>query len=164
MEDIQQGFWAPSDKQGTDGFYWQREVSTWDFPRLVSKSASRYSLKDLWDYWCSLPKVTKPKVGSSKKGKERNQKDRLQSYLQSAQVTKDVLREMDLPFPPVISDIRAMIRQVGKLIASKTFLTRTPQVVMELPIATGCDASSPAGKSGLRREDHSDQGHVQNHS
>ena len=134
---VQHGFYAESDQPDK---IWIKEVSTWDFPTLVNHGAGRHTLKDLWNYWTSLPRITKPKGGSSKKGKEKSRQDRLQSYLESVRVAKQVLADNSLDTPGSLSDLRAAVRHVGKLLASKVFLSYTPQVVMELPTVPGHDS------------------------
>jgi len=76
-QDIQLGHWAPSHMEG---YHWTRTVSTWDFPTLIHTHMNRWTLRDLWNYWCSMPSVTKAKTGSAKKTPQKIKQNRLQQY------------------------------------------------------------------------------------
>ena len=137
--EIQAGCWAPSH---LPGFHWTRAVSTWDLPTLIHSSMHRWTLRDLWNFWSSMPSVTKPKTGSTKKTLTKLKQSRLEMYLQAKRQTDEVLKELALPMPPKLDEYKMVLRKVGALLAARTFLSYTPQVVMELPIQPGHDSKA----------------------
>ena len=51
--------------------------------------------------------------------------------------TRDLLDHFGMPQPKTKEDWRLILKSVGKFIAAKTFITVTPQAVMDLPVQEG---------------------------
>ena len=145
IDSIKKGFWA--EIPGASGpeesmRHWQREVSTWDLPGLLSAHQHSWSLKDLWNYWTSLPMISKPKTGTSKATKDKGNKARLEQFIEAKRTARTLLEELGLPVPKRVEDFIHIRRAVGKFLAASSFITRNPIVVMELPVQPGHDSKA----------------------
>jgi hypothetical protein len=139
FKSIVNGFWAPSH---LDGFHWERKVSTWDMPTMISSLGQKHTLKQIWDWWTTLPSVSKSKTKGSNLTRGDRSQSRLRDYLDVRERTDKLLKDAGVEPPTNIADYRAVIRKVGALLTARTILSRTPLVVMELPVQAGHDSKS----------------------
>ena len=126
------GFWAPKD----DVRHWSRQTQTWSLPALFHVYGNSWTMRELYGIWMEMPLVVKsPKRGTGPKMKEHlgNLK----------QIQDDVVQFLDannLGHPQSSLEWRQCYRELGKFMAMKAFLTNTPQVVLEIPVADITDA------------------------
>jgi hypothetical protein len=130
---IRHVFWAEHEDES---WHWVRETQTWDLPSLFSVHGSNYTAKELWDVWMNMPLVQNHIVRGDR---VPLRKKKMEDYLQQKAATRDLLDHFGLPQPKTKSEWRIILKQVGRFLAAKTFLSRTPQTIMELPVQEGHD-------------------------
>ena len=121
------GFWAPRD----DVRHWSRQTQTWSLPALFHVYGNSWTMKELYGIWCEMPLVLKsPKRGAGPTMKEHpGNRQKIQDEV------VQFLDANNLGRPQSSSEWRQCYRELGKFLAMKAFLTNTPQVVMEIPVA-----------------------------
>ena len=126
-------YWAVHDDPE---WHWVREVQTWDLPSLFTVHGEHYTAKELWAFWMSLP-ILQPPVFRGDRVPQRKKK--MEDYLLMKAATRDLLDHFGVPQPKTKEDWHLILKSVGKFIAAKTFITVTPQAVMNLPVQEGHD-------------------------
>ena len=122
-------FWADD---GTS--LWVRSTRTWTLPALIHIYAHRYSFKYLWIAWNQMP-VT---IQSHRRGKDAPNSEtalRLVKWKEIKQQADSFMKAAGLDAPSTHDEWVALFKEMGKFMATKAFMTRTPTPVMELPIA-----------------------------
>ena len=116
------GFWAPRD----DVRHWSRSL-----PALFHVYGNSWTMKELYGIWCEMPLVLK----SPKRGAGPTMKEHLGNRQKIQDEVVQFLDANNLGRPQSSSEWRQCYRELGKFLAMKAFLTNTPQVVMEIPVA-----------------------------
>ena len=126
-EKIRGGFWAPYDEER----YWQRQTQTWTLPALFHVYGNSWTMKELYGIWCEMPLM----IQRSRRG----QGETVKEHQANLQKTKDEVQQFldanNLGRPQSPAEWRQCYRELGKFLAMRAFLTNTPQVVMEIPVA-----------------------------
>jgi hypothetical protein len=126
-------YWAARDDPE---WHWVREVQTWDLPSLFSVHGERYTAKELWAWWVSLPILQPPAFRGDRVPQRRK---KMEDNLLMKAATRDLLDHFGVPQPKTKEDWRLILKTVGRFTAAKTFITVTPQAVMNLPAQEGHD-------------------------
>ena len=122
-------FWADDGKS-----LWVRSTRTWTLPALIHIYGHRYSFKYLWIAWNQMP-VT---IQSHRRGKDAPNSEtalRLVKWKEIKQQADSFMKAAGLDAPSTHDEWVALFKEMGKFMATKAFMTRTPTPVMELPIA-----------------------------
>ena len=93
-------------------------------------------MRELYGIWMEMPLVVK----SPKRGTGPTMKEHLGNL---KKIQDDVVHFLDannLGHPQSSLEWRQCYRELGKFMAMKAFLTNTPQVVLEIPVADITDA------------------------
>ncbi|CAE6923501.1 unnamed protein product [Symbiodinium sp. CCMP2592] len=124
---------GPFHAEGDGNTHWRKEVQTWDLVSLFSCFGHTYSARHLYAVWSHLP-IT---VRSHKRGAKNKQQN-----LQRREDHRDLMKEAkefvilhDLPVPTTNQEWKQLYREIGSFFAAKVFINRTPQVVLDLPVA-----------------------------
>ena len=122
-------FWADDGKS-----LWVRSTRTWALPALIHIYGHRYSFKYLWIAWSQMP-VT---IQSHRRGQNAPNSEtarRLVKWKEIKQQADSFMKASGLDAPSTHDEWVAIFKEMGKFMATKAFMTRTPTPVMELPIA-----------------------------
>ncbi|CAE7839828.1 cpt [Symbiodinium sp. CCMP2592] len=124
---------GPFHAEGDGNTHWRKEVQTWDLVSLFSCFGHTYSARHLYAVWSHLP-IT---VRSHKRGAKNKQQN-----LQRREDHRDLMKEAkefvilhDLPVPTTNQEWKQLYREIGSFFPAKVFINRTPQVVLDLPVA-----------------------------
>ena len=126
------GFWAPRD----DVRHWSRQTQTWSLPALFHVYGNSWTMREVYGIWMEMPLVVK----SPKRGTGPTMKEHLGNL---KKIQDDVVHFLDannLGHPQSSLEWRQCYRELGKFVGMKAFLTNTPQVVLEIPVADITDA------------------------
>ncbi|CAE7523088.1 unnamed protein product, partial [Symbiodinium sp. CCMP2456] len=114
-------------------FHWQKEVQTWDLISLFSTFGHSYTAHHLYAVWSHLPITIKGhKRGAKNKEANSQRRDDFRAIQKEA---KEFVLLHDLPAPTTDLEWKQLYRKMGSFFAAKTFLSRTPQVVLDMPVS-----------------------------
>ena len=116
-------------KDDDEGYHWRKEVQAWDLVSLFSTFGHRH----LYAVWSHLPITLAAHKRGAKNATTNNQ--RRDDFRQIQKEAKDFVLLHDLPVPTTDLEWKQLYREMGSFFAAKVFLSRTPQVVMDLPVA-----------------------------
>ena len=126
-EKIRGGFWAPYDEER----YWQRQTQTWTLPALFHVYGNGWTMKELYGIWCEMPLM----IQRSRRGQGETAKEHQANLQKTKDEVQQFLDANNLGRPQSPAEWRQCYRELGKFLAMRAFLTNTPQVVMEIPVA-----------------------------
>ena len=126
-EKIRGGFWAPYDEER----YWQRQTQTWTLPALFHVYGNGWTMKELYGIWCEMPLM----IQRSRRGQGETAKEHQANLQKTKEEVQQFLDANNLGRPQSPAEWRQCYRELGKFLAMRAFLTNTPQVVMEIPVA-----------------------------
>ena len=124
---IRGGFWAPYDEER----YWQRQTQTWTLPALFHVYGNGWTMKELYGIWCEMPLM----IQRSRRGQGETAKEHQANLQKTKDEVQQFLDANNLERPQSPAEWRQCYRELGKFLAMRAFLTNTPQVVMEIPVA-----------------------------
>ncbi|CAE7235948.1 ppsC [Symbiodinium sp. CCMP2592] len=109
------------------------EVQTWDLVSLFSCFGHTYSARHLYAVWSHLPiTIRAHKRGAKNKQQNLQRRDDHRELMKEA---KEFVILHDLPVPTTNQEWKQLYREIGSFFAAKVFINRTPQVVLDLPVA-----------------------------
>ncbi|CAE7921259.1 ppsC, partial [Symbiodinium necroappetens] len=120
-------------KDDDEDYHWRKEVQTWDLVSLFSCFGHSYTARHLYAVWSHLPITLAAHKRGAKNATTNNQ--RRDDFRQIQKEAKDFVLLHDLPVPTTDLEWKQLYREMGSFFAAKVFLSRTPQVVMDLPVA-----------------------------
>ncbi|CAE7598049.1 ppsC [Symbiodinium sp. CCMP2592] len=124
---------GPFHAEGDGGTHWQKEVQTWDLVSLFSCFGHTYSARHLYAVWSHLPITIQPHTrGAKNKQQNLQRRDDHRMLMKEA---KEFVILHDLPVPTTNQEWKQLYREMGSIFAAKVFINRTPQVVLDLPVA-----------------------------
>ena len=123
-EKIRGGFWAPYDEER----YWQRQTQTWTLPALFHVYGNGWTMKELYGIWCEMPLM----IQRSRRGQGETAKEHQANLQKTKDEVQQFLDANNLGRPQSPAEWRQCY---SKFLAMRAFLTNTPQVVMEIPVA-----------------------------
>ncbi|CAE7657451.1 unnamed protein product [Symbiodinium sp. CCMP2592] len=124
---------GPFHAEGDGGTHWQKEVQTWDLVSLFSCFGHTYSARHLYAVWSHLPiTIQSHKRGAKNKQQNLQRRDDHRLLMKEA---KEFVILHDLPVPTTNQEWKQLYREMGSFFAAKVFINRTPQVVLDLPVA-----------------------------
>ncbi|CAE7253788.1 unnamed protein product [Symbiodinium sp. CCMP2592] len=124
---------GPFHAEGDGGTHWQKEVQTWDLVSFFSCFGHTYSARHLYAVWSHLPITIQPrKRGAKNKQQNLQRRDDHRMLMKEA---KEFVILHDLPVPTTNQEWKQLYREMGSFFAAKVFINRTPQVVLDLPVA-----------------------------
>ena len=126
-EKIRGGFWAPYDEER----YWQRQTQTWTLPALFHVYGNSWTMKELYGIWCEMPFI----IQRSRRGQGETAKEHQANLQKTKDEVQQFLDANNLGRLQSPAEWRQCYRELGKFLAMRAFLTNTPQVVMEIPVA-----------------------------
>ena len=92
-----------------------------------------YTARHLYAVWSHLPiTIASQKGGAKNKAANNQRRDDVRAIQKEA---KDFVILHDLPVPTSDLEWKQLHREMGSFFAAKVFVNRTPQVVMDLPVA-----------------------------
>ncbi|CAE7814291.1 MKK3 [Symbiodinium sp. CCMP2592] len=124
---------GPFHAEGEGNTHWQKEVQTWDLVSLFSCFGHTYSARHLYAVWSHLP-ITIRAHKRGAKNKEQNLQRRA-DHRELMKEAKEFVILHDLPVPTTNQEWKQFYREIGSFFAAKVFINRTPQVVLDLPVA-----------------------------
>ena len=124
---IRGGFWAPYDEDR----YWQRQTQTWTLPALFHVYGNSWTMKELYGIWCEMPLM----IQRSRRGQGETAKEHQANLQKTKDEVQQFLDANNLGRPQSPAEWRQCYRELGKFLAMRAFLTNTPQVVLEIPVA-----------------------------
>ena len=120
-------------KDDDEDYHWRKEVQTWDLVSLFSSFGHSYMARHLYAVWSHLPITLAAHKRGAKNATTNNQ--RRDDFRQIQKEAKDFVLLHDLPVPTTDLEWKQLYREMGSFFAAKVFLSRTPQVVLDLPVA-----------------------------
>ena len=124
---IRGGFWAPYDEER----YWQRQTQTWTLPALFHVYGNSWTMKELYGIWCEMPLM----IQRSRRGQGETAKEHQANLQKTKDEVQQFLDANNLGRPQSPAEWRQCYKELGKFLAMRAFLTNTPQVVLEIPVA-----------------------------
>ena len=135
------GNFVAADDKDPDHFHWRREVWTWDLVSLFDDNHDWWSAKVLYQYFLTLPIV----IRGRKRGHDyvhTYRAIRKQEMQETVAMATSWLTTINIPVPTNATDMRNVVKELGKYLAGIQFLTKNPRFVMDLPIVPGHDEKS----------------------
>ena len=88
-------------------------------------------MKELYGIWCEMPLM----IQRSRRGQGETAKEHQANLQKTKDEVQQFLDANNLGRPQSPAEWRQCYRELGKFLAMRAFLTNTPQVVMEIPVA-----------------------------
>ena len=117
--------------------HWVRTSVHCTFAQLVVELQHKYNLKQLWGYFQMLPIVSP--THSRGRAADYKAKRRLE-FKGLVKEAKSWLIQQGIEPPQTPSEWQTVRRMVGRWLATKKFMTKNPNWVMDLPIVPGHDS------------------------
>ena len=90
-----------------------------------------WTMKELYGIWCEMPLM----IQRSRRGQGETAKEHQANLQKTKDEVQQFLDANNLGRPQSPAEWRQCYRELGKFLAMRAFLTNTPQVVMEIPVA-----------------------------
>lgn len=126
-DDITGVFWA-SNNEGN----WYRRTRTWTLPALVHVYGHRYPFRFIYAAWCEMP-ITIPSHQRGKDAPSRRE-SRVLNFKMWASEAKSFVQLAGVPEPTSKEEWSELFREMGRFMATKSFLVHTPPCVMQMEV------------------------------
>ena len=128
IKDVVGLFWA----DGPEG-KWKRETRTWTLPTLINIYGHRYTFKMIYSAWSQMP-IAIPKHRRGDNSATSATATRAANFNLIRKEAKAFVQLHGLEKPQSKEDWATLFREMGRFLATKTFMTNCPAPVMEMPI------------------------------
>jgi len=116
---------------------WVRAIQVWNLPQFFQDYGSHFTAKDLYSAWRYAPVIV-PARRRGDKRKHRQAKSETKS--QTIEVAKSILEKHGIQMPKTTSERTFLYKLIGEFLATKTFVSHTPDFLLKLPIIPGHDS------------------------